>query len=193
MTASRRDTIDKSSGRTSVVAPESAGSPDYEKSKPIVTSSTPVTMAREIPHEVCKKPIKENAMVEETSIIRDPDDTGPGPGPDIMSSSSLEGDDVVNNANEKLGTIQDIMIDVPHGRVAYAVLSRGGILGMGDKLFAIPWTALTLDTQRKCFVLDIDVQHFEEAEGFDKNDWPRMADLGWATRVHEYYNQPPYW
>jgi sporulation protein YlmC with PRC-barrel domain len=130
---------------------------------------------------------------QETRIIHDSDDSGPGPGPEIMSSSSLEGDEVVNNNGEKLGTVQDIMIDVPRGRVAYAVLSRGGILGLGDKLFASPWSALILDTQRKCFVLDIAVERLEEAEGFDKDNWPRMADLGWATRVHNYYNQPPYW
>jgi len=132
-------------------------------------------------------------MEQQTQIIRKPGGTGPGPGPDVMAASTLDGDEVYNMANEKLGTVQEIMIDVPRGRVAYAVLSRGGVLGMGDKLFAIPWGALTLDTQRKCFLLDIEAQRLKEAEGFDKDNWPRMADLGWATRTHEYYNQPPYW
>ncbi len=132
-------------------------------------------------------------MEKQTQIIRDPEDSGPGPGPEVMAASTLEGNDVYNNADEKLGTIEHIMIDVPRGRVAYAVLSRGGILGMGDKLFAIPWSALTLDTQRKCFLLDVPEQRMKDAEGFDKDAWPRMADLSWATRTHEFYNQPPYW
>ena len=78
-----------------------------------------------------------------------------GPGLEIMASGTLEGDRVVNLSGEELGKIKDVMIDVPHGRVAYAVLSFGGILGLGDKLFAVPWSALTLDADNKCFVFDV--------------------------------------
>jgi len=116
-----------------------------------------------------------------------------GPGPQIMSSSTLEGDDIVNMGGEKLGSLEEIMIDVPRGRVAYAVLSRGGVLGVGGKLFAIPWSAFTLDADHKRLVLDIDADRLDRAEGFDKDNWPRMADVSWATQLHEYYDQPPYW
>ncbi|MNX41926.1 hypothetical protein D3C86_723390 [compost metagenome] len=85
------------------------------------------------------------------------------------------------------------MLDVPHGRIAYAVLSRGGLLGIGDKLYAIPWGALTLDTDRKCFVLNVDKDALKNADGFDKDNWPSMADETWARGIHQYYNQPPYW
>jgi sporulation protein YlmC with PRC-barrel domain len=81
---------------------------------------------------------------------------GEGPGPYVMEADTLEGNDVVNAQGEKLGDIKSIMIDVPSGRVAYAVLSSGGFLGIGDKLFAIPWRALTLDADNKCFILNID-------------------------------------
>src|SRR5690625_3999254 len=120
-------------------------------------------------------------------------DDSPGPGPELMAAGTLEGDDVVNLEGEKLGTIQDIMLDVPKGKIAYAVLSRGGVLGMGDKLFAIPWSALTLDTGRKCFILNVDSQRLEDAEGFDKDKWPKMADFTWASQIHEHYGQPTYW
>jgi len=63
-----------------------------------------------------------------------------GPGPRIMAADTLEGDDVRNDADEKLGKLAHIMLDVPTGRVAYGVLSVGGFLGLGDKLFAIPWS-----------------------------------------------------
>ena len=116
-----------------------------------------------------------------------------GPGPEIMAANTLDGDDVINATGEKLGSIQNIMLDVPNGRVAYAVLSTGGFLGLGDRLFAIPWSALTLDTDRKCFILDQQREDFESAPGFDKDHWPAMADLTWATSVHEYYGQRPYW
>jgi sporulation protein YlmC with PRC-barrel domain len=114
-----------------------------------------------------------------------------GPGPEIMAAATLEGNDVLNLAGEKLGTLQDIMIDVPSGRVAYAVLVRGGVMGIGDKLFAVPWPALTLDTDRKCFLLDIDLERLRGAAGFDKDNWPAMADPDWAAAVQAFYGQPP--
>lgn len=120
-------------------------------------------------------------------------DLKPGPGPEIMAADTLEGDDVVNAQGEDLGKIKDIMIDVQSGRVAYAVLSSGGFLGIGDKYHAIPWGALTLDADRKCFILDVDKERLQAAPGFDKDNWPTMADLTWATEVHQYYGQRTYW
>jgi sporulation protein YlmC with PRC-barrel domain len=116
-----------------------------------------------------------------------------GPGPRIMAADTLEGDKVVNSAGEDLGEIKDIMIDVPSGRVAYAVLSFGGLLGMGDKLFAIPWQALQLDPPNHCFVLNVDKERLKNAPGFDKDHWPSMADQSWATNIHSYYGSRPYW
>lgn len=116
-----------------------------------------------------------------------------GPGPEIMAASTLIGDDVVNRLGVDLGTIKEIMIDVPSGRVAYAVMSSGGLLGIGDKLFAIPWSALTLDVDRRCFILDVDAERLTQAPGFDKDHWPSMADLTWASEVHAYYDQRNYW
>ena len=116
-----------------------------------------------------------------------------GPGPEVMAADTLEGDKVVNAKGEDLGTIEDIMIDVQRGRVAYAVMSCGGFLGMGEKLFAIPWSALVLDANRHCFVLDADRERFEKAPGFDKQHWPSMADDSWATQVHDFYGVRPYW
>lgn len=125
-------------------------------------------------------------------IQRQPDDRS-GPGPDVMAADTLQGDDVINTQSEKLGTLEDIMIDVRTGRVAYAVLSFGGILGMGEKLFAIPWSALTLDADQKCFVLDVPKERLEQAPGFDKDHWPSMADENWASQIYAFYNQSPYW
>jgi hypothetical protein len=85
------------------------------------------------------------------------------------------------------------MLDVRCGRIAYAVLSFGGFLGIGSKLFAIPWSALTLDAREKRFVLDVSREKLERADGFDKDSWPAMGDTAWATRLHAYYEVPPYW
>jgi sporulation protein YlmC with PRC-barrel domain len=75
---------------------------------------------------------------------------GDGPGPDVMAAATLDGTKVVTSDGEDVGKISDIMLDVRGGRVAYAVLSEGGFLGMGSTLHAIPWSALTLDTDAKC-------------------------------------------
>lgn len=128
-----------------------------------------------------------------TPIVGTPRSAPEGPGPEIMAADTLQGDDVVNHLDEDLGKITDIMIDVPSGRVAYAVLSSGGFLGMGDRLFAIPWSALTLDITRKCFILDVDAERLKNAPGFDKDHWPSMADVTWAREVHAYYGQRNYW
>jgi sporulation protein YlmC with PRC-barrel domain len=121
------------------------------------------------------------------------DESSQGPGPRVMAASTLEGDDVVNLAGDKLGTLDEIMIDVPTGRIAYAVLASGGFLGIGDKLLAIPWRALTLDADNECFVLDVAKERLEEAPGFDKDNWPAMANESWAREVHTYYRARPYW
>lgn len=128
------------------------------------------------------------------------DSTGPlafgdqqGPGPRLMAADTLEGDRVRNAAGEDLGTIEHIMLDVPAGRIAYAVVSYGGFLGMGDKLFAVPWRALTLNTADKCFQLNVSKERLKQAPGFDKDHWPSMADESWARDVHSYYGQDPYW
>lgn len=119
--------------------------------------------------------------------------TGSGSGPAIMSASSLIGDKVTNHQNESLGKIEDIMIDMASGRVAYAVLSFGGIAGIGDKLFAVPWQALRLDAPNKQFILNASKERLKEAEGFDKNDWPAMSDPTWARTTHSFYEAEPYW
>ncbi|AZW18693.1 PRC-barrel domain-containing protein [Bordetella hinzii] len=127
------------------------------------------------------------------NIVGGPKSKPSGPGPHVMAAGTLQDNDVYNSEGEMLGSIQDIMLDVPHGRIAYAVLSRGGVLGLGDKLYAIPWSALTLDTDRKCFVLDVSAERFKADKGFDKDNWPAMADEGWARQTYAYYEQPPYW
>ena len=115
-----------------------------------------------------------------------------GPGPRLMGANTLNGNDVYNRDNEDLGDIKEIMLDVPTGRVAYAVLSFGGFLGMGDKLFAVPWVALKLDTVNKRFVLNVSKERLKEAPGFDKDAWPDMADPTWIKGVHAYYGVTPY-
>ena len=111
----------------------------------------------------------------------------------VLAASKMAGDRVRNSAKEDLGHIEEIMIDVSTGRVAYAVLSFGGFLGLGNKLFAIPWEALALNQRDHEFVLNVDRQQLENAPGFDKQHWPDMADRAWGLQVFAYYGFKPYW
>ena len=116
-----------------------------------------------------------------------------GPGPEVMGASSLSGDSVVDRNGNSLGEIKEIMVDVPTGRVAYAVLSFGGFLGMGDKYFAIPWNAFHFNLSEKHAVLNVDKKLLENAPGFDKDHWPNMADSTWGTSIYKHYGYTPYW
>ena len=114
-----------------------------------------------------------------------------GPGPEIMGANTLVGNDVYNPKDEDLGDIKEIMLDMRSGQVGYAVLSFGGFLGMGEKLFAVPWNALLLDTKNKRFVLDVEKDRLKDAPGFDKDKWPDMADQTWANELHTFYGTKP--
>jgi sporulation protein YlmC with PRC-barrel domain len=108
-------------------------------------------------------------------------------GPALLSAATITGDDVCNMQGEKLGTIQDIMLDIQTGRIRYAVLSSGGFLGMGDRLFAVPWNAFRQDKENRRFILDVDVKRLKQAPGFDKEHWPNMADASWNSTIESYY------
>ncbi len=110
-----------------------------------------------------------------------------------MSAGSLKGDKVVNTLGEDLGDIKDFMIDLDSGCIAYAVLSFGGIMGLGDKLFAVPMQALTLDEDKKDFILDVTKERLENAPSFDKDNWPESSDQQFIGRVYDFYGYEPRW
>jgi sporulation protein YlmC with PRC-barrel domain len=116
-----------------------------------------------------------------------------GPGADLMAAATLEGDKVLSDDGHDIGKVKDIMLDVRAGRVAYVVMSTGGFLGIGDRLLAIPWDALTLDLDRRCLHLDMSAERVKHAPGFDKGHWPSMADQTWRSSVHQYFGREPHW
>jgi sporulation protein YlmC with PRC-barrel domain len=110
-----------------------------------------------------------------------------GPGPRLMGADTIIGDHIHNLKDEHLGSVKEIMLDMQSGRVAYVVMASGGVLTIGEKLFAIPWEALALDTANHQLRLNIDKERIENAPGFDKDNWPDMANQAWATEIHGYY------
>ena len=104
----------------------------------------------------------------------------------LLAASALPGDPVTNTAGEALGSIEEIMLDPESGRIAYAVLSFGGFLGIGEKLFAVPWSALTIDRDEHAYILDMDPKVLENAPGFAADNWPDRADPLFGTEVHRF-------
>lgn len=112
--------------------------------------------------------------------------------PKIESVRRLINKRVVNPVGEELGIIEELVIDLEAGRIAYAVLSFSNFLGLSSKLFAIPWPALRFSTHDKTFILNVEKEVLKQAPGFDKNNWPDMADPRWNADIHGYYGHQPY-
>jgi sporulation protein YlmC with PRC-barrel domain len=108
-------------------------------------------------------------------------------------ASSIIGTDVVNAKGDNLGEIKEVVIDPETGRVAYAVVAFGGFLSMGEKLFAIPFSAFKFDQGDNKYVLNVTKERLEKAPGFDADAWPLMTDEKWNREVYKYYERPPYW
>jgi sporulation protein YlmC with PRC-barrel domain len=117
----------------------------------------------------------------------------------IVKATDAIGMNVENAKNENLGDIQDIVMELKHGRIAYAVLGFGGVMGVGDKLFAVPWQAFdfTVDDRKigsdAKLVLNVEKDKLKTAPGFDKSKWPDMTDEQWVKNVHMFYGQEPTW
>ena len=106
----------------------------------------------------------------------------------VLSASSIIGDGVRNPKGEQLGKIEDLMIDVGQADVRFAVISFGGFLGLGDKLFAVPLEAMTIDLDAHEFVLDVPRERLEQAPGFPKDDWPTDIGGDWGRTVYRFYD-----
>jgi hypothetical protein len=121
-------------------------------------------------------------MVEATSITSGT----------LIAADKVKGTDVYNLAGDKLGSVDDIMIDKVTGRAIYAVMSFGGFLGMGDQHYPLPWATLKYDTQKGGYVVNLDKKQLEGAPNYDRN-----SEFKWTPeygrKVDTYYKAPSYW
>ena len=102
-------------------------------------------------------------------------------------AKTVIGKDVKNSQGESLGKIHDLVINFDNGDIAYVVISSGGVLGIGDTLHAVPWKALSLNSQADGFILNIDQTAWKNAPTFKENDWPEVADREWNRQLESYY------
>jgi sporulation protein YlmC with PRC-barrel domain len=110
----------------------------------------------------------------------------------MLSASTLSGDKVTNANGEDLGKVEELMIDLESGRVAYAVLSFGAGFLQSGKLFAIPWASLAVDQEKKQLTLNVTREMLQTAEGFDKDQWPDMADPAFMNTTYAHYGIKPW-
>jgi hypothetical protein len=111
----------------------------------------------------------------------------------LISSDKVEGTSVYNKAGDSLGSIYHIMIDKVSGKVAYAVMSFGGFLGIGERYHPLPWSVLTYDTNQGGYVVNLDKRQLEGAPTFARDERVDWEDRQWGQRVHDYYGVSPYW
>jgi PRC-barrel domain len=126
------------------------------------------------------------AMQERGSVATDETNT-------LISSDKVEGTAVYNRQNEKLGSIHTLMIDKVSGKVAYAVMSFGGFLGIGGRYHPLPWSVLTYDTGQGGYIVDLDRMMLEGAPTYGDAETPDWGDRKWGEQVHGYYRARPYW
>jgi sporulation protein YlmC with PRC-barrel domain len=114
-----------------------------------------------------------------------------GVGGGLLRAKELLGVEVVSRLGDLLGSVEELVVDGVRGCVSYAVLSFGGFLGTGHKLFAIPWRAFYIDSERHRLVLDLSREVLENAPGFAPDAWPDMGDPAWQSRISGYYGYEP--
>ena len=110
----------------------------------------------------------------------------------LISADKVEGTAVYNHMGERLGTVHTVMIDKYTGQVAYAVMSFGGFLGIGESYHPLPWKVLTYDTRQGGYVVDLDRSRLEAAPSYTISDMPNWSDQSYRRRIDEYYGVPPY-
>ena len=111
----------------------------------------------------------------------------------LISADKVEGTAVYNPAGEKLGTVENLMIDKLSGRVGYAVMSFGDFLGMGESRHPLPWDILKYDTNLGGYVVDMDQDILRGAPTYDEAQNVNWEDRDWNKRLHEYYGVAPHW
>jgi hypothetical protein len=110
----------------------------------------------------------------------------------LIAASKVNGTNVYNPAGEKLGTIEDIMLNKVSGRAIYAIMSFGGFLGLGEKYHPLPWPTLKYDTSKGGYVVNLDKSYLENAPSYD-SDAPFEWTPEYGRRVDEYYKVPTAW
>jgi len=105
----------------------------------------------------------------------------------VIRAARVQGTAVTNPAGEDLGSIRDVVLDKYDGSVRYAVLEFGGFLGLGSKLFALPWELLRYDEGADAYVIEVRKELLSRAPGFDSDNWPDMGAVEFDVDLRAHY------
>lgn len=111
----------------------------------------------------------------------------------LIAANKVQGTSVYNAAGDSLGSIEDVMIDKLSGKVAYAIMSFGGFLGIGNQYHPLPWSILHYDTSMTGYVVNLDKNQLEGSPAYDVGQDPAWGDRDYERRIHDYYGVGPYW
>jgi hypothetical protein len=111
----------------------------------------------------------------------------------LIAADKVQGTSVYNNAGETLGSIEDLMIDKPSGKVVYAIMAFGGFLGIGNQYHPLPWSILHYDPDKGGYVVNLDKRQLEGAPAYDVDKEPDWNDRSYEDKIHDYYGVGPYW
>lgn len=111
----------------------------------------------------------------------------------LIGSDKVEGTSVYRSNGEKVGQIERVMIDKLSGKVAYAVMSFGGFMGIGEDYYPLPWSLLTYNTRLEGYEVNISEQQLRGAPKYSKHESWDWGDRSRGQILHDYYRVPPYW
>jgi sporulation protein YlmC with PRC-barrel domain len=109
----------------------------------------------------------------------------------LSGATSLCAQTLIDSTGDVMGSIVDVLLDLERGRVAYALVACGGFVGVGERMFAVPWTALQHDGAQ--FVLNGNRSLLESGPSFDREHWSDTPEQGWHERVHAHFHARPFW
>jgi hypothetical protein len=120
--------------------------------------------------------------------MANPPDTGT-----LLSAGTIRGTPVYNTDGEALGSVNDLMVDSETGRIAYALMSFGGFLGIGERYHPLPWAVLKYDRARRGYVVPLNKATLVDAPTYGRDDAPRWGERAYEERIHDYYKTNRYW
>ncbi len=110
----------------------------------------------------------------------------------LISANRVEGTTVYAADGDRLGHVEEVMLDKATGKVAYALMSFGGLMGVGERYHPLPWSMLTYDVDKNGYVLPVTKAQFQGSHSLEAKDGVHN-DAGWRENVHDYYSATPYW
>ncbi|MDG6257425.1 MAG: PRC-barrel domain-containing protein [Methanomicrobiaceae archaeon] len=111
----------------------------------------------------------------------------------VIRANDIAGSSVRNPQGDEIGSIKDVMIDINDGCIACTALSFSGFMGLGEKIYAVPWEALEYNASDNAFILNVPIERLEKGPCFEGETWPKTADREWLAGMYTHFGVNPPW